>query len=573
VAVVESELRRPDPQVAAEALEPEAGLLADADPVGFADALSELGTALARDPMAWSSVAMRLGADLGMAGFATALRAMGIPAAGRVEAPRRDRRFKDPAWSDQPWWFGVQQSYLLWSRAAFELVDAAQLDGPDKMKAEFAVRSIVDALAPTNVLAGNPTALRRARETGGASLIAGFTNMANDLLTNGGRPRQVDASGFNVGENLAATPGKVVYRNDLMELIQYAPQTETTYEVPLLLSPPWINKYYVMDLAPGRSFAEWAVQHGHTVFAISYRNPDASLRDVALDDYLLHGPHTAIDVIGQITGSPQVNIVGLCLGGTLTTMLLAHLAHEGENRVRSATLLNTLVDFSEPGMLGSFTDARSVRRLAKRMADTGVLDGRDMGMTFDLLRANDLIWNYVSSSWQMGEQPPAFDILAWNADATRMPAAMHSFYLRHCYGDNELARGEMELAGTPLHVDQVTAEMYLLAAQEDHIVPWTSAYKSTQLFGGDVRFVLSSSGHVAGIVNPPNPKARHWTNPETPADPQAWLAGAEEHSGSWWHDWADWIAERAGARREPPPLGGAEYPPLEEAPGTYVHAR
>ena len=573
MAVVESELRRPDPRAAAEALEPEAGMLADADPMGFADALSELGAALARDPMACSSVALRLGTDLGLAGAATALRTLGISMGGPVEPARRDRRFADPAWSRRPGWFGLGQAYLLWARAMAELVEAARLDGPDKMKADFAVRTIVDAVAPTNFLPGNPTALRRAFETGGASLIGGLANMSSDVLFNGGRPRQVDSSAFQVGENLAATPGKVVYRNELMELIQYEPQTATTHEIPLLLSPPWINRYYVMDLAPERSFAEWAVRHGHTVFAISYRNPDASQRDIALDDYLLHGPRTAIDVIGAITGSPEVNIVGLCLGGTLTTMMLAHLAHEHEDRVRSATLLNTLIDFSEPGMLGSFTDARSVRRLATRMAESGVLEGADMSLTFDLLRANDLIWNYVASSWLMGERPPAFDILAWNADSTRMPAAMHSFYLRHCYGQNELARGEMELAGRPLHVEQINADIYLLAAKDDHIVPWTSAYKASQLFTGAVRFVLSSSGHVAGIVNPPNPKARHWTGGPTPADPQAWLDAAVEHSGSWWQDWADWIAERAGEQREPPPTGTDEYPPLADAPGTYVHER
>jgi polyhydroxyalkanoate synthase subunit PhaC len=576
--VVEAELagRAPaivDAEVAAEALEPEAGLLADGDPAGFAESLRELGAALGRDPAALGSVGMRLGLDLWLAAGATALRTLGMPVDGRIAPERRDRRFADPAWAKNPWWFGLQQSYLLWARSMHELVDVAPLDGPGKIKADFAVRVLVDALAPTNVLAGNPAALQRAMETGGLSLLAGAANMARDVATNGGRPRQVDVSGFRVGENLAATPGKVVYRNHLMELLQYAPQTPTTYEIPLLLSPPWINKYYVMDLAPGRSFAEWAVQHGHTVFAISYRNPDATMRDVALDDYLLHGPHTALDVIGEITGSPQVNIAGLCLGGTLTTMLLAHLAHRGEDRIRSATLLNTLLDFSEPGMLGSFTDARSVQRLARKMAETGVLEGRDMSLTFDLLRANDLIWSYVATGWLMGESPPAFDILAWNADHTRMPAAMHAFYLRYCYGENQLARGEMELAGTPLRLPEIPEEIYLLAAKEDHIVPWTSSYEATQLFTSPVRFVLSSSGHVAGIVNPPNPKARHWVNDATPPEPDDWLAGAQEHEGSWWHDWAEWIAERAGARREPPPMGSDDFPPLADAPGTYVHER
>ena len=568
---IESEQGRLDAEVAAEALEPEAGLLADSDPVGFADAMGDLTRALSRDPLGVASIALRTGTDLGMAGVATALRAAGLAAEPAISADRRDRRFSDAAWERNPWFFGVQQAYLLWSRSMLELVGAARLDGPEKLKAGFAMQVLVDALAPTNVLAGNPAALRRAADSGGLSVLRGMRNMADDLLHNRGRPRQVDDSGFRVGENLAATPGQVVYRNRLMELIQYEPQTPTVYETPLLLSPPWINKYYVMDLAPQRSFAEWAVQHGHTVFAISYRNPDAAMRDVALDDYLLHGPHTALDVISEITGSPRTNIAALCLGGTLTTMLLAHLAHQGDDRVRSATLLNTLIDFGEPGMLGSFTDPDSVRRLARRMAGTGVLEGTDMALTFDLLRANDLIWNYVASGWLMGEEPPAFDILAWNADSTRMPAAMHSFYLRHCYGENELARGEMELAGTPLDLGRIDAEIYLLAAKEDHIVPWTSAYKATQLFTSPVRFVLSSSGHIAGIVNPPNPKARHWTAEGKPADPNTWLAGATEHQDSWWHDWSAWIAERAGSRREPPLMGSREHPPLGPAPGTYVH--
>jgi polyhydroxyalkanoate synthase subunit PhaC len=573
MAIVDEEIPRPDALVAAEALEPEAGLLADADPLGFAEALSELGAALAVDPWAIAEVSQRAAVDAGLAVAATALRAVGVSIDGPVVPDRRDRRFADPAWRQYPPWFGLQQAYLLWSRSMHELVGAARLDGPDKLKADFAVRVMVDALAPTNSLPGNPRALRRAVQTGGLSALAGWVNMVTDLVTNDGRPRQVDASPFRLGENLAGTPGKVVFRNHLMELLQYEAQTETTYAIPLLLSPPWINKYYVMDLAPERSFAEWAVRHGHTVFAISYRNPDPAMRGVSLDDYLLHGPHTAIDVISAITDSPKVNVVGLCLGGTLTAMLLAHLAYENEDRIRSATLLNTLIDFSKPGMLGSFTDPRSVRRLAKRMADTGLLEGRDMAMTFDLLRANDLIWNYVASSWLMGDEPPAFDMLAWNADSTRMPAAMHSFYLRYCYGENQLVRGEMELAGTPLHLDRIADEIYLLAAKEDHIVPWTSAYMATPLFGGPVRFVLSSSGHIAGIVNPPNPKARHWTNDATPADPHEWLEGAVEQPDSWWHDWAAWIGERAGPRGAPPRLGSAEFPPLGDAPGSYVHER
>jgi polyhydroxyalkanoate synthase len=367
----------------------------------------------------------------------------------------------------------------------------------------------------------------------------------------------------------------VVFRNRLIELIQYAPQTDTVYDTPLLLSPPWINKYYVMDLAPGRSFAEWALQHGHTVFAISYRNPDETLRDVGMDDYLADGLMAALDAMAEITGAPEANVVGLCLGGTLTGILLGELAKTNgrrrkQSRVRTATLLNALLDFAEPGPLGAFVDEQTVARLEKRMAERGYLEASAMAGTFTFLRANDLVWSYVASSWLMGEQPPAFDILAWNADSTRMPARMHSEYLHACYLENRLANGTFEVAGSPIDLRKATSETYVVGAEEDHIAPWRSTYRATQLFGGPVRYVLTSSGHVAGIVNPPGPKRRYLTNDENDPDPEVWRAGATEHSGSWWEDWARWIGERAGERRAPPALGSKQHPQLAEAPGTYV---
>jgi polyhydroxyalkanoate synthase len=512
----------------------------------------------------------RYGAALLAGGFSTVGRSFGLHLAGPVAPEHGDRRFQDASWQRNPLFFGLHQGYLAWCRYLHDLVDAAGLDEGVTSKAHAATELVVDAMSPTNFLWSNPAALRRAMETRGQSVLAGLRNFFHDMAHNGGKPSQVDSSAFRLGENLAATPGEVVFRNNLMELIQYAPQTETTYEVPLLLSPPWINKYYIMDLAPGRSFVEWAVAQGHTVFAISYRNPDESMRNVALDDYLLRGPYEALDVIAEITGTKQVNMVGLCLGGTLTVMLIAHLAAQGGHPVRSATLLNTLVDFSEPGPMGHFLDAESVKRLDRKMQKRGYLDSSEMAGMFDLLRARDLIWNYVSTGWLMGEKPPAFDILTWNADGTRMPADMHSFYLRCCYVENQLAQDRMTLAGTPLHLKSVEADAYILAAREDHIAPWTSSYATTRLLGGDVRFVLSSSGHVAGIVNPPRSKRKYWTNDELPPDPEVWRAGAKEHQGSWWHDWAAWIGRRAGARRPPPPTGSTKHPPLGPAPGTYV---
>ncbi|HSK36597.1 MAG TPA: alpha/beta fold hydrolase, partial [Actinomycetota bacterium] len=400
---------------AAEALGPEAGLVASLDPVSLARAMAEVGAGLARHPWGGALAGIRYAAGLAATGAVSAARVFGGQTAPPIPPPARDRRFTDEAWAGNPLFFGLQQSYLLTARLARELVAAAELGPRWKGKAELATQLLIDAMAPSNFLATNPAALKRAFDTGGRSAAKGLNNFLDDLVSNGGKPRQVDTSPFTLGENLAATKGKVVFRNSLMELLQYSPTTRTTYETPILCSPPWINKYYVMDLAPGRSFIQWAVDHGHTVFAISYRNPDATMRGVKLDDYLLQGPVTALDVVRDITGAPQANVVGLGLGGTLTTMLIAYLDAIGDQRVKSATLLNTLIDFSQPGVLGTFTDEETVQRLEAKMSRQGYLEGREMATTFDLLRANDLIWNYVASNWLMGEDPPAFDILAWNA--------------------------------------------------------------------------------------------------------------------------------------------------------------
>jgi polyhydroxyalkanoate synthase len=554
---------------AAEILAPESGL-AGLDPVSFSKALGRFTTEVARRPLPAMAAMARWGTGLSLTGLAAAGRAVGLKTPGPLPAAPKDKRFADRAWEDNAAFFATGQAYRLAGRLVDDLLNVAELQEPWNGKAAFALKAMVDALAPTNFLATNPAALKRAFETGGVSLMRGFRNFMTDLTTNGGLPRKVDRSAFTVGKNIAATPGKVVFRNNLMELLQYAPATETTYEIPLLSSPPWINKYYIMDLAPGRSFVEWAVKHGHTVFQISYRNPDETMGTVRLDDYLLDGPLTAIDVIGEITGSDRVNIAGLCLGGTLTGALMAYMAAKGDDRINSATLLNTMLDFGDTGMLKTFTDPEAVTRLEAKMAKRGYLESTEMSRTFDLLRANDLIWNYVASNWLMGEDPPAFDILAWNEDGTRMPASMHSFYLRACYIENQLARGAMTLADTRLDLGDVKADTYVLSAKEDHIALWRTAYQSTQLLGGKVRYTLSSSGHIAGIVNPPSPKAVYWTNPANPPSADAWLAAATEHKGSWWEDWTVWIGERAGAQRPAPSMGSAAHPPIDDAPGKYV---
>jgi polyhydroxyalkanoate synthase len=563
------------------ALAPEAGLLARLDPVNLTGSLLTVAWRAALNPVATSSAFRQFGTALARIGPDAAGRWSGRQGesggqgeqrepAGRTLA--KDKRFADPAWRENPVFFAIGQAYLAAVQLADDLLAAGRGDPVTDAKARLASDLMLAALAPTNYLATNPAALKRAFDTGGASVVAGTRNFLGDLRDNKGMPRQVDTRPFEIGRNLAATPGKVVFRNDLMELIQYAPQTPQVRSVPMLASPPWINKYYIMDLAPGRSFLEWAVQHERTVFAISYRNPDRSMSGVTLDDYLVDGPRTALDVITDISGGAKVDIVGLCLGGALTGMLAAYLASVGDQRLGSITLLNTLLDYSEPGVLGAFTDELTVSRLERRMNEHGVLEGSQMAATFDVLRPNDLIFNYVVSNWLLGQDPPAFDILAWNSDNTRMPAAMHAFYLRSLYLRNELARGALEVKGQRLSLADVKSDTYVVGAINDHIVPWPASYKTTRLLGGDVRYVLSSGGHIAGIVNPPGPKAWYEeAKPPYPVSAAQWRAAAAHHSGSWWEDWVRWAGRRAGRRTDPPPMGSERYPAIADAPGSYVH--
>ena len=557
-------------EAAAEVLAPDAGILASADAAGLGEAMLAVLRRAAMNPSATASATLRYWTSLATAGPIAAARWLGVDAAPPVPVPERDKRFADPTWTENPAFFAIRQGHLAVSRLVNDLLEAGAGNPVDDAKAQLAAGFAVDALSPTNFLLTNPAALKRMLETGGASLVAGAGHFVDDMLHNNGRPQQVDSRPFRVGENLAATPGQVVFKNDLMELIQYTPQTPKVRAVPVLASPPWINKYYVMDLAPDRSFLEWAVQHERTVFAISYRNPDASMGGITLDDYLIHGPREALDVIAEITGAPKIDIIGLCLGGALTSMLAAYLVEKGDDRIGSITLLNTLLDYSDPGVLGAFTDEKTVRRLEKQMAEKGVLEGSQMAGTFDMLRANDLIFNYVVSNWLMGQDPPTFDILAWNGDSTRMPSAMHSFYLRSLYMRNELAHGELELAGQQLSLSSVENDTYVVGAINDHIVPWHGSYKTGGLMGGKVRYVLSSGGHIAGIVNPPGPKAWYEAADFTGADPETWRQAASKHKGSWWEDWTVWADERAGALVKPPAMGSKKYPAVSDAPGEYV---
>jgi poly[(R)-3-hydroxyalkanoate] polymerase subunit PhaC len=557
---------------ASEVLGPESGLFAQIDPADFGRSVLAALARSAIHPAGAARAWLRFGTAMARAWPVTAARWLGSEMEPPVPADERDKRFADPSWENNPGFFALQQAYLAARRLGEDLLAAGQGDPVRDQKARLAAGFVFDALAPTNFLATNPAAVKRAFETSGASVLAGGRNFLDDVTHNGGRPRQVDTSPFELGRNLAATPGQVVFRNDLMELIQYEPQSKQVRSVPLLASPPWINKYYIMDLAPGRSFFEWAVQHRRTVFAISYRNPDASMSGVTLDDYLIHGPRAALDVISDITRAPKTDIVGLCLGGTLTAMLAAYLARTGDDRIGSVTLLNTLLDYGEPGVLGAFVDERTIARLEADMARTGVMDGATMAGTFDALRANDLIFSYVVSNWLMGHAPPAFDILAWNADSTRLPAAMHSLYLRSLYAQNQLAKGEMEIAGQLLSLADVKNDTYIVGAVNDHIVPWPSSYQAIGLLGGAVRYVLSSGGHIAGIVNPPGPKAWYETGEHDAPTPARWREAAERHDGSWWEDWTGWADARAGRLIPPPPMGSKRYHALGEAPGEYVRS-
>ena len=544
------------------------------DPVSFLRSLAAMGPALVRNPAGVAAANARLAVGWASAAAATIARTFGVDASGPLSPPLGDKRFRDSAYDNNPLYFFLEQQYLLAGQLVSELLDAARLKGTTEVKARLVAQIMVDALAPTNTLPGNPAALRKAFDTGGKSLARGVQNLVHDVRHNGGWPSQVDSSGFEVGVNMAATPGSVVYRSDLIELIQYSPQTARVHAVPLLFCPPWINKYYIMDLAPGKSLIEWAVQHGHTCFAISYRNPDATMRDLSFEDYLRQGPFDAVRVVREITGAEDVNTLSVCLGGTLTAIGLAYNAITGDRSIRSATFLNTHTDFSIPGKLGAFTDEATIASLEKKMAKRGFLESTEMAHTFDLLRANDLVFQYVVNNWLLGEKPPSFDLLAWNADGTRMPAKMHSEYLRSCFLHNEFAQGELEIGGERLDPAKVELDTYVLSAVDDHIVPWISGYKTTQLLGGHNRFVLSTSGHIAGIVNPPSPKAKYWTNEELPPDPEDWKAGAQLRDETWWEDWARWIAERGGAKvAARKVLGSAAYPMLEDAPGSYVRTR
>ena len=491
----------------------------------------------------------------------------------------KDKRFADPEWSQNQFYDFLKQLYLLTVQWSERLVkDAEGIDEHTRRKAEFYIRQFANALAPSNFVFTNPELMRETLISNAANLANGLEMLSEDIAAGRGnlRIRQTDPSNFAVGRNLALTPGKVIYQNELMQLIQYEATTDEVFKVPLLIVPPWINKFYILDLTPEKSFIKWCVDRGFTVFVISWVNPDAHLAQKSFEQYMREGPLEAMDVIEKITGESKVHTIGYCVGGTLLAVTLAWLAAQKQDRVVSATMFAAQVDFTFAGDLKIFVDEDRIRALEQQMQEQGYLEASRMANTFNMLRSNDLVWPYVVNNYLKGKKPYPFDLLYWNSDATRMPAANHSFYLRNCYLNNRLTKGEMEIAGTHLKLSDVTVPVYNLATREDHIAPAKSVLYGSQFFGGPVRYVLAGSGHIAGVINPPGPKIKYqyWLGDAPKGDDvDKWMATATEHPGSWWPDWLDWIGKISDEKVSSRAVGGGQFEPIEDAPGSYVKMR
>jgi polyhydroxyalkanoate synthase subunit PhaC len=500
---------------------------------------------------------------------------LGQVAAGvsAIEPEPSDKRFADPAWTDHPIFRRTMQTYLAWRQAMHDLVaNEDEYEWREREQQKFAVTLMTEAAAPTNSFLINPAALKRAFETGGMSLVRGAGNFLADLWNNGGMPSTVDKRPFRVGGNLGVTPGAVVHRTPIFELIQYAPATDKVFTRPLVLIPPQINKFYIMDLAPGRSFVEYASKHGVPMFAISWRNAKPENRNWSLDEYV-NSCKEAIAAACEITGSADANVLGICAGGITTSLLLGHLTASDDHRVNAATLLVTMLDTSLPTMTGMFATDEAIKAAVDRSAKAGVLSGADMARVFAWLRPNDLVWNYWVNNYLLGNSPAPFDILYWNADSTNLPARLHAGFL-DIFQHNSLTRKDaVKILGTPVDLRAVKNDMYLVAGMTDHICAWRACYRSTHMFGGKVEFVLGSSGHIQSLVSPPgNFKARYLTGARMPDDADEWLSGATENKGTWWDHWLKWIASRSGDEKAAPPaLGNERFKPIEAAPGTYVH--
>ncbi|MDU9407150.1 class II poly(R)-hydroxyalkanoic acid synthase [Pseudomonas sp. zfem001] len=484
-----------------------------------------------------------------------------------------DRRFADPAWSQNPLYRRYLQTYLAWRKELHDWIEHSSLSEQDASRGHFVINLMTEAMAPSNSMA-NPAAVKRFFETGGKSLLDGLSHLAKDMVHNGGMPSQVNMEAFEVGKNLATTDGAVVFRNDVLELIQYKPITESVHERPLLVVPPQINKFYVFDLSPDKSLARFLLRSQVQTFVVSWRNPTKAQREWGLSTYI-EALKEAIDVICAITGSKDVNMLGACSGGLTTASLLGHYAALGQQKVNALTLLVSVLDTQLDTQVALFADEKTLEAAKRRSYQAGVLEGSDMAKVFAWMRPNDLIWNYWVNNYLLGNEPPVFDILYWNNDTTRLPAALHGEFIE-MFQTNPLTRpGALEVCGTPIDLKQVTCDFFVVAGTTDHITPWDSCYKSAHLFGGKCEFVLSNSGHIQSILNPPgNPKARYMTNSEMPLDPKAWQESSTKHADSWWLHWQTWLAERSGkTKNASTTLGNKKFPAGEAAPGTYVHER
>jgi polyhydroxyalkanoate synthase len=549
----------------------------------FADHVNDMAKTLGRVLEYWLADAERtveLQTSLGRAYLElwgnAAKRLAGESVEPAVKADPKDRRFADPEWSSNQFFDFIKQAYLLSSNWADHMVrNARGIDAHTRQKAEFYIKQLSNALAPSNFVLTNPELLRETMASNAENLVRGMQMLSEDIDPEGHlNIRQSDPTVFELGKNIAVTPGKVVFQNELMQLIQYSPVTETVFKTPLLIVPPWINKFYILDLTPEKSFIKWCVAQGLTVFVISWVNPDERLANKGFEEYMREGPLAALDVIQQVTGEDKIHTIGYCVGGTLLAITLAYMAATGDERVRSTTFFTAQVDFRHAGDLKVFVDEDQLAALEKRMNERGYLDGRYMKNAFNLLRSNDLIWPYVVNTYLKGKAPFPFDLLYWNSDATRMPAANHSFYLRNFYLNNILTRGEMEIGGVRLDLGKITVPIYDLATREDHIAPAKSVFLGAGYFGGPVRFVLSGSGHIAGVVNPPaKAKYQYWTGAAPEGDLDEWIENATEHPGSWWLDWIEWIAALDNERVAPRIPGEGRFGAIEDAPGSYVQAR
>lgn len=548
------------------------------DPYGVGRAFMELTAQMMANPAKIIEAQAELWNEYLKLWHSATRRMLGEQAEPVAQPAKGDSRFKDPAWEENFLFDFIKQSYLLTANWVQDRVAGIEgLDDHTKRKVAFYTKQFVDAMAPSNFVMTNPKVLRETIETRGENLVKGLGNLLKDLEAGKGtlQIRQTDMQAFEVGRNIAVTPGKVIFQNELMQLLQYEPTTDKVFKRPLLIIPPWINKFYILDLQPKNSFIKWATEQGHTVFVISWVNPDEQLAKKSFEDYMLEGPLAALDAIEQAIGERDANVIGYCLGGTLLGSTLAWMAAKRDNRFKSATYFAAMVDFTEVGDLEVFIDEDQLKALEQRMGEKGYLEGSSMANAFNMLRSNDLIWSFVINNYLLGRDPFPFDLLYWNSDATRMPAAMHSFYLRNMYQHNKLAQpGGVTLAGVPIDLRKVKTPAFILATREDHIAPWKSVYRGTQLYSGPNRFVLAASGHIAGVINPPAAKKySHWTNEATPPDPEEWLAGATEHPGSWWPAWAEWVAQYGGQKVPARKPGEGGLKAIEDAPGSYVRQK